>query len=369
MSRRAVSVESSSVPRDSEVAEEDSALVRTNTKRGNRFRPHRKGDGFAWRLLLPCCYRWDKQDGQDGEWKLVGRCHTDDMLGQLGDVDGTEAPMKEASRSAIQSQLGAMLTINALVLGFCTSMAFGVGHGSVKDYAPVFAVSRLCCTDVDDSGLCVNGTLIDLATTQISQQLMEDALMCQTTSIVVTVIGASMLYSLSSGVFAAAEDNVLGEWASTFSAPMKLLVVCFLLGLRAFIRVIYRIVAIKFPHCDKFYNPERCGRLAFRYKTWALMFSVVLAIWMMHVRVTAQMRNHATGAAYKWCLVWLMLTIVMYTLHYLNEVYLHMFDRMNLHLYGTEADFTQWQCLYGETHVDEVLDYLPAGLITGNLTG
>jgi len=270
---------------------------------------------------------------------------------------------------ASQSQLGAMLTINALVLGFCTSMAFGVGHASVKDYAPVFAVSWLCCTDVDDSGLCINETVIDLATTQISQQLMEDALMCQTTSIVVTVIGASMLFSLSTGIFAAAEDNVLGEWASTFSAPMKLLVACFLVGLRAFIRVIYRIVAIKFPHCDQFYNPERCGRLAFRYKTWASMFAVVLAIWMMHVRVTAQMRNHATGAAYKWCLVWLLLAIAMYTLHYLNEVHLHMFDRMNLLLHGTEADFAQWQCVHGATHVDEVLDDLSAGLITGNLTG
>ena len=173
----------------------DATLSRGVSHTGAKFRAHEPGDAFAWSLLVPWC----------------------------AEPDLLAAAAPTADRAAIESNLGALVTVNALILGFCTSLAFDTTNEAIAAYAPLYAKGEYCCTDLDDRGLCQDEAMVAAAKLRITEELMQPALLCQTTAIVVCVLGAGMLYSLSTGYFRGASDEVLGQWACAFDLPMKTL--------------------------------------------------------------------------------------------------------------------------------------------------
>eukprot|EP01046_Picozoa_sp_COSAG06_P062982 COSAG06_NODE_14433_length_1157_cov_0.871456_1_plen_287_part_10 len=182
----------------------DEKLSRGLSHTGAKFRAHEPGDAFAWWLLVPFCCSAEK-------WDLLAAA----------------APV--ADRAALDSagNLGTLLTVNALILGFCTTLAFGTDSETIAAYAPLFAKGEYCCTDLDDRGLCRDEAMVATATLQITEELMQPALLCLSTAIVVCVLGAGMLYSLSAGYYRGASPEVLGHWANTFDVPMKALMALF----------------------------------------------------------------------------------------------------------------------------------------------
>jgi hypothetical protein len=209
---------------------------------------------------------------------------------------------------------------------------------------------------------------------RITEELMQPALLCQTTAIVVCVLGAGMLYSLSTGYFRGATKEGLAQWANAFDVPMKALMALFCVvspppsatcsssrlspptntphlcqrkALAAFMRVTYRVVAIRYPYCDSEYNQGMCGRLSFRYNTWGLAYAMLLACWLIHVRVTAQMKGVRTGPGIQWFAVWVTLAVVLFGWHYLNETKFHVVDNMLLLLMGSNAaEREEWGCCH-----------------------
>ena len=114
-------------------------------------------------------------------------------------------------------------------------------------------------------------------------------------------------------------------------------------------RVTNRVVAIRYPYCDSEYNEGMCGRMSFRYRTWGLACAMLLACWLLHVRVTAQTKGLKTGAGLQWFAVWVALVLALSGFHYLNETKLHIVDNTLLLLMGSNsnsAEREEWGCCH-----------------------
>ena len=74
---------------------------------------------------------------------------------------------------------------------------------------------------------------------------------------------------------------------------------------------------------------------------------MLLACWLMHVRVTAQTKGVPTGPGIQWFAVWATLAVVMFGWHYLNETKFHVVDNMLLLVMGSNtAEREEWGCCH-----------------------
>ena len=123
------------------------------------------------------------------------------------------------------------------------------------------------------------------------------------------VLGTSIAYSLSSPEL---DDDAIKEWARAFFYPMQLLMMTFFLELASFMRIVHRVVAVRYPTCDDTVDVAMCGRLLFRRSTWTGAIWAVTAVWMMHTRVKAQVRGLPAGHMISWASMFVVLACFEY---------------------------------------------------------
>ena len=240
------------------------------------FRAYQSGDPWwpAWSVIAPDLHSWIE-------------CRN----------AATDFACDRASHSR---RLTTLMTVNALLLGFSTSLAYSVTHEDIAEYAPRFAVSwpkNNPCAEVDLAGLCTNRTHICQARMYVTAELMHPALLTQGLAMFALVLGLSIACSLGSNDL---DDDACKAWARVFFYPIQLLMATFFLELASFMRIVNRVVAVRFPMCDSTVDVGMCGRALFRQSTWTGALWAVTAVWLMHTRLKAQVCGKPAGHMVFW---------------------------------------------------------------------